>query len=493
MPAGLDRHSVPNILWICTDQQRHDTLGTYGNRHVATPNLDKLAAGGTLFENAFCQSPVCTPSRASFMTGRYPRTTRTRANGQSIPEDEVPVTKLLRDGGNYTCGLSGKLHLSACQPKVCPDTERRIDDGYADEHFHWSHHPDCEWPGNEYCQWLAERGETYKVNPHPISRHVQTSMPEESHQTTWCAEKAIEFMERQKEAGPWAFSVNIFDPHHRFDPPAEYLENYLDRLDELPMPHFVPGELSDKPTWQRMDHARGAHNGGGAGWDQHTEQDHRALRAAYFAMVDLIDVQVGRMVDALDRTGQRENTLVIFMSDHGEMLGDHGIYLKGPYCYEEGVHVPLIASMPGTVAAGVRRSALVELIDLAPTLLDAAGLPNYPGIQGKSLWPLLTDAAAEDVHRDDVYCEYYEAMPWHDREATGAPWLTMLRTTTHKLVAAHNAGVDGELYDLAADPHETRNLWHDPTHAAVKLDLYQRLADRMAFTTDPLPERKAAF
>ena len=125
----------PNILWICTDQQRLDTLGVYGNPYVKTPNIDRLTQSGVLFENCFGQSPVCTTSRASFLTGRYPRTTSTRQNGQSIPPDEVLVTKLLAEAG-YRCGLSGKLHLSACNPKVSLATERRIDDGY--ETFYWS-------------------------------------------------------------------------------------------------------------------------------------------------------------------------------------------------------------------------------------------------------------------------------------------------------------------------------------------------------------------
>ncbi len=477
-----------NILWICTDQQRHDTLGCYGNPFVRTPHIDALAAGGTLFENAFCQSPVCTPSRASFLTGRYPRTTRTRMNGQSIPEDEVLVPKLLRDRAGYTCGLSGKLHLSACHTSVCPDHERRIDDGYADKHFHWSHHPDCEWPGNEYCQWLRERGQSYRVEPLPDSPHVQTSMPAELHQTTWCAQKAIDFVHKQNGGKPWLFSVNIFDPHHRFDPPREYLERHLDQLDEIPLPDYRPGELGDKPGVQMIDH-NGAHGGGGAGFDSYSDRDHRLTRAAYWGMCDLIDDQVGRMLAALDETGQRENTLVIFMSDHGEMLGDHGIYLKGPYCYEQAVHVPLIVNCPGTVAAGVRRRSLVELVDLAPTLLDAAACEPYAGVQGRTLWPTLIDSDHKDQHRNSVYCEYYNAMPWHGEPG---PWTTMLRTIDHKLTVMHGSD-EGELYDLAADPGEHHNLYRDPSHAAVKLRLMTQLCDRMALTADPLPLRTAPF
>ena len=145
----------PNVLWICSDQQRFDTLGCYGNPFVQTPNLDKLAAAGVLFENVYSQSPVCTPSRASFLTGRYPRTTRCRQNGQAIPPDEVLVTKLLRDAG-YVCGLAGKLHLAPCNPSVCKDTEQRIDDGYAQ--FFWSHDPGDVWFAHDYTQWLRNKG-----------------------------------------------------------------------------------------------------------------------------------------------------------------------------------------------------------------------------------------------------------------------------------------------------------------------------------------------
>lgn len=180
----------PNILWICTDQQRWDTLGVTGNRHVRTPNVDRLAAGGAHFANAYCQSPVCSPSRGSFLTGRYPRTARMRQNGADIPDDEVLVTKLLADGG-YTCGLSGKLHLSACHPSVAPATERRIDDGYSA--FHWSHHPGhyggkLNWPLNEYNLWLIERGKEYHADSYRGSKYVNAGPAAEVHQTTWCAE-----------------------------------------------------------------------------------------------------------------------------------------------------------------------------------------------------------------------------------------------------------------------------------------------------------------
>lgn len=471
----------PNILWISTDQQRYDSLGCYGNPYVHTPNLDGLAQNGVLFKRAFCQSPVCTPSRASFLTGRYPRTTRCRQNGQAIPADEVLVTKILSDAG-YVCGLSGKLHLSPCQPSVCYGTERRIADGY--DEFHWSHQHTPDWPTNEYIHWLRENGVEYKTSPFRESRFVEAGMPSRYHQTTWCAGKAINFIEAQAARDrPWLFSVNIFDPHHSFDPPEEYLEPYLDTLEEIPLPLYVEGELANKPRFQRHPIDFRYH------FQEMSDGEHRLVRAAYWAMIDLVDVQVGRMLGALERMGQLKNTIVLFTSDHGEMLGDHSIYLKGPYFYEPAVHVPLIFSMPGVVEGGRCSDALVELVDLAPTLLDAAGLDRHPGMQGRSLWPMLLGEVDLDHHRDDVYTEYYNALKSH---ADPSAYATMVRTDRHKIVRIH--GLDeGEMYDLDKDPGEIHNLWDDPNYQALKVEMLTRMCDRMAWTMDPLPVRQASW
>ena len=371
---------------------------------------------------------------------------------------------------------------------MTPGTEPRTADGY--DEFHWSHHPAPDWPTNEYIHWLREQDVTLTRKPRDDCRYVDVGMPEQHHQTTWCAQKAVDFIEANAEFdAPWLFSVNIYDPHHPFDPPPDYLARYLDRLDEIELPNYAPGELDDKPSFQRVDHTGAYAGDAGYPFSEMNEHDHRMLRAAYWAMCDLIDVQVGRILAALEATGQREDTIVVFQTDHGEMLGDHGIYLKGPYFYEPAVQVPLIVSWPGRLDGGRRSTALVEYVDLAPTLLDAVGLPAEPGMQGRSLWPLLTGAADLDRHRDDVYCEYYNAMPWHTDPAAQA---TMVRTDRYKLVAVHGQDT-GELYDLHADPAERHNRWHDPEFAAVRADLLRRLCDRMAWTVDPLPARQARF
>lgn len=490
----------PNILMICTDQQRWDTLGATGNPFVSTPDVDGLYAGGAAVENAYCQAPICTPSRGSFLTGRYPRTCGIRQNGQDIEPTERLLPKILSDAG-YTCGLAGKLHISACHPSVA-DYERRIADGY--DVFHWSHHPAASladqaagtvhnrtdnWPLNEYNVWLSERGEHYDATPLEGCEHVQIGPDRASHQTTWCAQKAIDFINAHRGTDvPWMFSINMFDPHHPFDPPREYLDRYMDRLDEIPLPPYVPGELDNKPRFQEIDHHGAYGHKAGVPYATMSEHDHRMVRAAYYAMCDLISDETGRIVAALEEAGVRENTLVIFMSDHGEMLGDHGIYLKGPFFYEPAVKVPLCFNMPGTIPAQ-SVPGLFELIDIAPTIVEAAGLPEEPGMQGKSVWKGLCEGNAKAV-RDSVYCEFYGAMPWHDE--WGPSNFTMVRNERYKIVVDHGSD-RGELYDLAEDPGEHTNLWDDPASVATKAEMLVLMTDRMFGTVDPLPVRRALW
>jgi arylsulfatase len=471
----------PNVLWITTDQQRFDTLGCYGNDVVDTPALDALAETGTLFERAYCQNPVCGPSRGSMLTGRYPRTTRLRQNGQPIPEREALLPRLLADAG-YNTGLAGKLHLSpAGGPRETQEPFRRVHDGYGAVDYSHGH---GGGQMNAHARWLARRGVAYDPTPTPESEYVEETLPAEYHQTTWCAERAVDFIETAGEE-PWLYSVNIFDPHPQFDAPAEYLDRYRGRLDDLPEPNYAEGELADKPGWQRDKH-RGTNNRGGPAYVDLDREDHLMIRAAYLAGCDLVDDAVATMLAALEETGQREDTLVVFTSDHGEMLGDHGMYVKGPYFYEPAVRVPLVVDGPGVESGRVED--VVELVDLAPTLLVAAGEDPHPGMQGESLWPHLAGEGTRE--KDSAYCEFYNSSTQH----TGpTAYATMLRTDRYKLVATHDADEPGELYDLATDPEETTNRWDDPDYLDVKARLLDRLAGRMARTADPLPERQSPW
>lgn len=487
----MEQNKRPNILWICTDQQRTETLGCYGNPFVRTPNIDSLATHGIRFTNAYAQSPVCMPSRASFLTGRYPNTCGVRYNGQDMraSEAEYLIPRRLRDDAGYTCGLCGKLHLGIGNPAVTPVMEHRINDGY--DYFAWSHEPGYRWPTNGYSLWLSACGKSYKAPPRPDCKYVRQGMPAEYHHTKWCADRAIEFMESASHFDrPWLFSFNCYDPHHSFDPPPEYLERYLPILDQLPMPDYTVGELTCKSPIQTRNHYGAYGKKDYFVYDEMTERDHRMLRAAYYAMCDFIGVQVGRMLESLRKTGQLENTIVIFHSDHGESLGDHGVYLKGPYFYESGIRVPLIISRPDSFLEGVTCEALVELLDIAPTLLEACGLPPCPGMQGYSMLRLLTGEAPLDHFRDSVFSEIYADTP----DAEPDTYSSMVFDGRYKLTKIHalparycEGAVHGELYDLNTDPTETKNLYDDPSMAEVRFRMLELLCDRMAHTRDPMP------
>ena len=461
----------PNILWFCTDQQRFDTIAALGNPHIRTPNLNRLVAEGVAFSHAYCQSPICTPSRASFLTGMYPSSVHGCMNGNDLWADAAPlVTKLLAEAG-YDCGLAGKLHLAGAHGRVEP----RGDDGY--RVFHWSHDPRDIWPqGHAYAEWLRGLGRDpdYMIN-HPAET------PPELHQTTWCTDRAIDFMNETRDR-PWLMSVNVFDPHAPFDPPQTHLDRYEPA--SLPGPLFRPGDLVAQAKLAGTDFQN-------PGRDPESFQI-REIMAAYYAMIELIDDNIGRLLDALEESGQRENTIVIFMSDHGEMLGDHGLLLKGCRFYEGLVRVPLIISWPGQVQQGLVSDALVELTDLAPTILEVCGLPVPERMQGKSLLPILTGQADPGRHRDFVRCEFYQALnPDHRPEFEGS-YATMIRDNRYKLVVYHGHDI-GELFDLETDPGEFDNLWDDPAYADIRFRLLKQNFDALAFAVDVGPPQVTQF
>jgi len=477
----------PNVLWICTDQQRADTLGCYGNAIVSTPNIDRLASQSALFENAFVQSPICSPSRGSFLTGRYPRTTGLRQNGQIIPPSEKPISRLAADAG-YLTGLVGKFHLAPGAPEVATTTEARIDDGFSE--FNWAQSPNDLWGlHSDYTRFLADKGLQFRTTAHALSQWVNNGMPEDATEAAWCGTRATEFISKHASTeAPWFFMANIFAPHHPFDPPTSFLKPYLDRLDDIPLPDAMDDDLNSKTHYQRVD-ADGAYGQvegfiGGYGRKQMSDTDHRMVKAAYWAMCEHVDQQVGRMLKCLDETGQADNTIVVFMSDHGEMMGDHNIYLKGPYFYDAAIRVPLLIRYPGHIAP-MRCKELFELVHLTPTLIDAIGQPPHPGMQGRSVYDCLTDKGKPFRADESIYCEYYNSMPYHTDPTAQ---LTMMRTEMHKIVVDH-AHDDGELYDLVNDPYEKINLWREAGSLALKAELLTKLAHRMAFTADPLPPR----
>lgn len=475
---------TPNILLICTDQQRFDAVRAYRNDEIHTPNLDRLAAQGVLFENCYVQSPVCGPSRASLMTGRYVHSHGLWANGVALPGHERLFTKDLADAG-YDCGLVGKLHLAAC---FGGRTEPRPDDGF--RVFRWAHDPYRGSSENAYHRWLrASRPDLYDAAVDPESTVTFDTMPTEAHYSRWIGNETIDFLRSGREQGrPFCFVANFFDPHHGFGAPKEYVDRYDPGA--LSRPVTVPGELAGKPPIL-TDASERSYAGHAKGYVDYTDAELQQVKAAYYAMVTLVDAEVGRILAALDEEGLADDTLVLFTSDHGEMLGDHQLMLKGPMMYDCAVRVPLIMRWPGVLPAGSRPTELVQWIDIAPTVLEAAGLPPLRRGQGASLLPLARGESG-GWHRDWALSEYRNSGHPYDP----AVHTTMLRHERWKLVVHHGSPAtardrDGELYDLSADPDELRNLWDDPGHAPVRLALQEKLLDVYVATEDRTQPREA--
>jgi arylsulfatase A-like enzyme len=282
--------------------------------------------------------------------------------------------------------------------------------------------------------------------------------------------------------------VNFFDPHHPFVAPKEYIDRY--DPDSLPDPLGFNGELTTKPPIQQLASDE-SYAGHAKGYSSYSLHEIKEIVAAYYAMVTLIDDEVKRILDRLDALGLAEDTIVIFTSDHGEMLGDHQLLLKGPMLYDCAVRVPLIMRWPGHLPAGERRTDLVQWIDLTSTFIDLAGLEPMPTAQGTSLLPL----ARGDAHaptRGWAICEYLNSGHPYDPGV----YLTMLRTGDHKLIVEHGSPVTermhtGELYDLAEDPHELRNRWDDPDCASDRIRLERTLLDALTATRNRSQPREA--
>ena len=478
----------PNILWYCADQQRFDTIGALGYAGVDTPTIDALVRSGVAFKRAYAQSTICTPSRASFLTGHYASRVHVNRNGnEDFPERPHLVTRLLADAG-YDCGLVGKLHLTSAYRRV----ETRADDGY--RYWKWSHAPRDNWSeGHDYADWVKQKGESLSE----LTRSFD-GVPAELHQTTWASDRAIEFIQEPRD-GPWMLSVNIYDPHPPFNPPRAYREMFdpaampdplfrdsdfemQERLGVLDFQSKVrhPQELDIHdpvlPVVQEPGYRPGDRGPG--------PRDAWTLKAWYFAMIKLIDDQLARILKCLDDSGQRENTIVIYSTDHGESLGDHGLIEKGCRFYEGLVHVPLIVSWPGMFRAGLQSDALVELQDQVPTLLEAAGIAIPETTQGRSLLPILRGEADAAFHREFVRSEYLDAI-WMDDASYG----TMYFDGRYKFIAYHNHPDLGELYDLENDPGEFDSLWDDPNAQELKLRLMKASFDATMMTTEQYSRR----
>ncbi|WP_180902722.1 sulfatase family protein [Martelella soudanensis] len=459
----MSRARQPNIVFVITDQQRYDTIAALGHSHMVTPNLDRMVSEGVSFTNMYVTSPSCAPSRASLFTGLYPHTNGVFRNDERWPQ--TWVGQLATAG--YRCVNIGKMHTSPFEQAfgfherhVVENKDRATArlpfylDNWDKAFFATGH----EKPSRRtYC-----RRADYRER---LGAFVW-ELPENLHSDVFVTDLACDWLDTYPGKEPFFLEVGIPGPHPPYDPPAEYLDIYRDR--EIPLPIRDQAAMDAQPS--ALKELR----------RQHVEVDHDAVvhlenpsaeqlrrqRMHYYANITLIDGQMRKLFDALERRGVLDDTIVIFTSDHGDALNDHGLSQKWSM-YEGSAHVPAIVWSARSAAAGRRVDDLVSLFDFGPTILEMAGaeVPKY--IEAQSLLPYLgADEPAE--RRAMIFAEHAG-----DRILSGTQFMTMVRTPEWKLV--YFVEGNGQLFDMQNDPDEIADLWDDPNHADTRQTLLMEI------------------
>ncbi len=523
-PAGAGR---PNVLFIMVDQQHPRCLGFTGHPVVRTPRLDELAKSGVVFDRAYCANPLCMPSRASVFTGLTTRGHRARMNGISLDRQILTFPEILRRSG-YRTHAVGKLHFgTAVAPKgISPgsvDPARfpevgalwksgRIRDlplpyygfesvDYVNGHGHGSFGHYVQWLEREHPREARLFHEAVPLSaPSPAYKlynrqSYKWALPEELHPMTWITDRTVDFLRSARSGGrPFFLFCSIQDPHQPFAPPAPWC--YRHRPADAPPAVRRAGELDHLPPHFRQQYETALVTQGSFGQPMKATDPYRDECAAhYYGLIEMMDERIGRVLDALRESGLDRNTVVIFTADHGEALGDHWMWGKGPYHFDSVIRVPLVVRWPGRAAAGMREPRVVSLLDLAPTILDAAGVSHPDDLpssrieapQAPPAWPgrsLRSMVEAPGKGGADV-----AAVVEEDEDYLGLRMRTLV--TARYRLTAYSGQPYGELFDLESDPDEFRNLWSDPSARPLRDDLRVTLLDRLMQTDLPLPRQTA--
>ena len=454
-----------HIFLIITDQQRYDTIAALGFAHMHTPNLDRLVREGTSFDNCFVTAPSCVPSRASLFNGYYPHATGILRNG--LHWQRTWVGSLAQAG--YHCVNVGKMHTIPYDAKA--GFHERFVMENKDRYY------EGRWFADEWDKALVARGqikpsrERYRQLPDYKERlgAFEWTLPPESHADFFVGDQACWWLQTRPKPDALFMQIGFLGPHPPYDPVARYADRYLEYPD-LPVPDPTPPDLDSLPGFlkaKREHDSRVDHDA--VLWSLNpTAAQLRRLRAYYLANVSMIDEALGKLLGVLEEKGYLDDSLIIFTSDHGDNLGDHGLSQKWSM-YDTVTRVPALVWAPGEVPAGRREAGLCQLFDLGATVLDWAGVPQPPASQAQSLMPALRGEPW--AGRDMVFAEQAG-----DVALTGASLFSMARD--HRYKAMHILGSDdGQLFDLQQDPQEMHNLWHDPAHQGERLRLVQALLD----------------
>lgn len=454
----------PNILWIMTDQHHANCLSFQGSQ-ARTPNLDSLASAAVTFNSAYCNNPICAPSRACYLTGQYQHTNGMQANNVSgWPERNSDTVAALFRRSGYRSALCGKGHL----PRLW------MEEGF--ERLRFTDMTDA-LPGDpttcHYFQHLVDHGVAgfYEDGTHrpghqgDFDGSAPAVLPYEHSNEHFTGEETLRFLkDGVDDERPFFIQMSFERPHAPMTPAPEYFDLYDPNDIELPPSavDWFERRFAGKPQWQ-IDRLKN-----GCLYPLADPDPMRLKRtlAAYYALITCIDMEIGRVFDQLKAQGQWDNTIVVFCADHGDFAGDHGLFHKNFGIYESLHHIPFIWKWPGG-PEGTKADGLVESIDLYPTFCDLVGLETPECVEGTSLLPV---ARGESEGKPEALCEW----SWLGK----FPRINALRTPTHRLVYYnHQAG--GELYDHRSDPGEIDNLWSDPAHREVRLELTERLFDRV--------------
>jgi arylsulfatase A-like enzyme len=455
----------PNIILMITDQQRFDTIRALGFPYMDTPNLDRLVREGVTLTNCFITAPSCVPSRASLFTGYYPHTTGILKNGDRWTH--AWVEDLAASG--YHCVNVGKMHTVPFETPMGFHERYVVEnkDRYLEGRYYFD-----EWDKAMHARGLVkQQRERYRERPDYEERlgAFEWELPEDMHSDMFVGDMATWWIEtKPKVDGPLFLEIGFPGPHPPYDPIPRYAEPYMDR--ELPLPEVTEDELEGLPdpfkAMRRhnteVDHDSIVHQ-----LDPTEAQSHRR-RAYYLANVTMIDEKVGQILQALDAKGYLDNAVVIFTSDHGDALGDHGQSQKWTM-YDIITRVPTVVWAPGRIEGGRRVDGLCQMMDLGPTILEMAGVPVPSSFEAISLVPALQDEAW--AGRSCVFAEH-----GRDGILRETAFMTMVRTAHWKLVHFVDEP-EGQLFDLDNDPGEVHNLWDDPAAAAEKQRLLAMLRD----------------
>lgn len=426
--AEVKRDRPRHILLLMCDQYRYDALGCLGNPLAITPNLDRLAERGTLFTRTYCQNPVCVPSRTSMLLGRYCHSTGVFANRDRAPRDQTSFTQVLRKNG-YLTACFGKLHVAG--------------------------RDELDW--DEY-QFRREHPVALPGKPEPLTggwpagKRLGQPAPFEDkyHHEINARDDTIEFIKKNKDR-PWFVQCSFVKPHNPFQPP----QRYWDRIDRarIVVPVYPADDPEDSnPTlWERLSRSR---------LNEVSEETVIDAIQGYYGSVNFCDELFGEVIATLDSLGIREDTLIIFTSDHGEMLYDHRLWAKFNF-FEQSVHVPLILSWPGKLKEGQTYEGLTELVDLYPTMMELLGFEIPPSVEGRSFAAGLLGKSKK--HRAVARSEHKNGM-------------AMEFDGRYKFIL-NGPDIGSELYDLQSDPREITNLAEKPEFQERVEDWTRRLEE----------------